>query len=645
MSAHPRRRSHAGLGPLLAGRQPWTPTIAASLVLLSLVGTIAFATYTQLDLDGDGLKTTAEWRLDTDPTRIDTDGDSLGDGWELVRTLDPLRPDSDADGLLDAQELDWRLNPLSPDTDLDGMPDDLEALEGPRDCDGDGYLNPADADDDADQRLDADEIPEQRCDPDVDNDTILDGLERALPCIVRPDCDYDGLSDALENGSAFDPLNPDTFSLGLRDSVPYAFQQAGQPPSRDEDDDGIPDAWETATGLIDWGPFQPRPNQTDLLVEYVRILGPDSGRYATLPLEPVYERVADVFLREGNVRLQYVETRLSWPTEPRPPLLPTHSAAYYRAVLEGSQSADNPYVTTVVMNPQHDQADILHLGVAPIRGMLAAVDVGSHTEVTFANTTRARLSISPFWESVLEADRQDVIQASRDFQSGGRNPNGTFFLRLKAPFEDIRLVWTPLWFRTPPALLTDDGEWIPLREETRRFDVDRLAQTTLHELGHTLGLCHTELSACYANLTTVDQLAYRTSTMYSSAPSGTLHFLPSEWATIHAYQTCVPEQPVVLVAQTAPPTEVLRSKYQYSLANATQADIRACRDYSSIPEDLTPAPDTFHYDLAPDLQDAPRYVNSTQASWVFAAASLGASLAIATLPLAAKLSRTRRADR
>ena len=73
-----------------------------------------------LDPDNDGLLTSRELELGTDPDKRDTDGDLLPDGWEVARGLDPLQHggdaalalDPDADGMSSADELAAGTDPL-----------------------------------------------------------------------------------------------------------------------------------------------------------------------------------------------------------------------------------------------------------------------------------------------------------------------------------------------------------------------------------------------------------------------------------------------------------------------------------------------------------------------------------------------------
>ena len=78
------------------------------------------------DPDGDGLTTTAEWRLGTDALRADTNGDGVSDGAPLARGIDPIGLDSDGDGVRNAVEAARGTDPLRADTDGDGVADDLD---------------------------------------------------------------------------------------------------------------------------------------------------------------------------------------------------------------------------------------------------------------------------------------------------------------------------------------------------------------------------------------------------------------------------------------------------------------------------------------------------------------------------------------
>ena len=66
------------------------------------------------DPDGDGLATTNETALGTDPLNADSDGDGISDGDEInTHGSDPLLADSDNDGLADGQEIQCGTSPTN----------------------------------------------------------------------------------------------------------------------------------------------------------------------------------------------------------------------------------------------------------------------------------------------------------------------------------------------------------------------------------------------------------------------------------------------------------------------------------------------------------------------------------------------------
>ncbi|MGB1586503.1 MAG: hypothetical protein ACPHID_05600, partial [Thermoplasmatota archaeon] len=296
------------------------------LLAVLMVAVLAFGLSLPLDFDGDDLVLVQEWHAGTDPLDADTDGDRILDGPERSRGLDPTQRDTDQDGLTDGDELDLRSDPLAADTDEDG---------------------------------------------------VLDGREGAIVCIQRTDCDGDGIPDGAE-APTFDPLDTDTYDVGLSDAVVAAFEAAGQPAGPDADEDGIPDAWESQPGLITWGPFAPVAGQRDLLVEYIKVVGPSSGRF-DLDFDPAYEAVAQMFL-DGGIQLQWIETVATTTREVRPGFLEGEDLGYYRAALDRGEASGNPFVTTIVLNPQQTQEDLAGevLGAAFLRSMIATVDYGAH---------------------------------------------------------------------------------------------------------------------------------------------------------------------------------------------------------------------------------------------------------------------------
>ncbi len=679
--------------PILRRGQPWLWGLAAALIVAALVA----GAWTQTDLDRDGLDVLTERSHGTDPLLADSDGDGLPDGWEIDRGTDPLdrdtdgdglhdgreladgwdplaadtdgdglddpaeleigtdladpdtdddqlddrlegqlgthplRADSDEDGLTDAQDLLAGADPLDADTDHDTLPDEAEVLAGNRDCDGDGIPAVAEADGDDDARLDAQEPEDQRCEPDVDGDGVRDGHELNIACVTLTDCDVDGIPDGQERTTRYDPLDPDTFDVGLLDGISLAFEERGQAPSRDEDEDGIPDAWEGTTGLIDWGPFDPQPGQRDLLIEFLRVEGPDSSRYRSLDLTPSYRRVETFFEDEGHVEVQWVETNVGLEAERRPPLLPSGQAGYYRGVLANASHAANPYVTSVVMNPQHNQSEILHLGVAPIRGMLAAVDYGAHTTIHFRIASNdERTTLSPFLESVIAAGHE---VSGPNIQASGIDANGRMFLA----GQDWTLKWVPLWFSTNPVYQTTGGFQTVFVPEEATVDHGELSYTIAHELGHTLGLCHTDLTTCQAGLPSGSRGVLGISTMDRTTQDRTqLEFLEAEWDQVHTFLTCPPVRPIRLVSEEAGRQAIIDAKYEITLENVLDVGTRECQVHLALPRDLRPAasPTTYHdpHRITEDqlLQDpepyrphagdqaAPAVVNSQQRTVTYA---------------------------
>lgn len=573
----------------------------------------------EADTDGDGLDDADERERGTDPTRLDTDRDGLADRDEVRAGTDALVPDSDADGLGDGEELQRGTDPLAADSDGDDLDDGDEVARGTdplqEDSDGDGLddarevslgSDPTSSDSDGDGLPDGAEIAlgaDPRS-PDSDGDGVRDGDEANPACVVAPDCDADGLEDGLEASAGFDPLDGDSFDVSLSDGVVYAFQRSGQPPSSDDDGDGIPDAWESSSGLVDWGPFTPSPGPRDLLVEFVHVTGPNSARYPQVNLTESYEATEGFFESGGGLAFQWVETAVRLENERRPPLVPSSEAAYYEEVLSRARYTDNPYVTTVVMNPQHDQRDLAHVGLAPIRGMLAAVDYGSYTTFRFlANESVIRLS--PQAESMIEADRQDIIRGW-GYEAGGVAPNGQYAL-LGGSYV---LLWTPFWFLTSPTMVTDQGNTLAFRFGGVEVDQVGLTHTIVHELGHTLGLCHVELDACQATLSLDERAQLSSSTMSTASDRSTLWFFGSEWARVGEFLGCPPDETLARLAKGANRSQVILGKYRVSLENITDVGARKCGTFATYERTLEPELEPSRFELAPADTEA---LNATAA--------------------------------
>jgi hypothetical protein len=256
----------------------------------------------------------------------------------------------------------------------------------------------------------------------------------------------------------------------------------------------------------------------------------------------------------------------------------------------------------------------------------------------------ATLRFSPWWESVIAGDRQDFIHAS-GFSSGGVRPDGKFFLTE----GDLRLEWTPYWFKTNPEIVDSSGERFTLTYVNAGLDVAPLAHVVLHEMGHNLGLCHLDLTGCVANLSGADRANLAASAMLPGGSPTQLAFLPSEWSSIGTYLACPPGETVALVARSAPGAELIKSKYDYSLRDILSVDVRACGDFASYPRDLAPDPNpvvvrpALAFDralayVAPTLYAPPgelapvlRVANSDQATVTYAAGSALAALGAGAL--------------
>lgn len=223
------------------------------------------------DPDLDGLCTSLEVQLGTDPNDADSDDDGVPDDIEVSSG-----PDTDRDGLINA---------LDDDDDDDGVPTSVEAPNGDvaRDRDGDGLFDYLDARDwdgvnfdrDADGLVNGDEevLGTDPADPDSDGDGFSDGVEVGPQPLIAPiDTDDDDRIDALDE-------DDDNDGIPTRVEGPFDTDGDGvlDPYDLDSDDDGILDADEDAgdtdcDGLVD------------------RIDPDDDGPCAELPPLPTYTR-------------------------------------------------------------------------------------------------------------------------------------------------------------------------------------------------------------------------------------------------------------------------------------------------------------------------------------------------------------------
>ncbi|MFD2607502.1 VCBS domain-containing protein [Euzebyella marina] len=158
------------------------------------------------DPDNDGLTSSEEAILGTNPNNPDTDGDSINDGQEVnVDNTDPLNDcdsnggtpladsDCDGDGLTTAEEALIGTNPDIADTDNDGVNDGQEV-----NTDGTDPLDDCDS---------IGGIPTTESDCDDDGLTLAEEEARGTDA-SKADTDEDGIMDGQEVIDGTDPLDP-----------------------------------------------------------------------------------------------------------------------------------------------------------------------------------------------------------------------------------------------------------------------------------------------------------------------------------------------------------------------------------------------------------------------------------------------------
>ena len=265
---------------------PIGAVVSAAIVLRS--GPISTraptVTIVDTDYDGDGLPSSVELRLGTNPYDADTDGDSFDDPTEVVVVASPV--DSDGDGIIDA---------LDPDDDGDGLLTALEWAMGTHrlipDVDNDGILDGAELG--GDQRMDPGDTDPS--DADTDNGGATDLVELRAgtnpldpfddPAIRTDDADRDGLDDEEERRAGTDPHHPDTDGDGVWDGLeihagrPAVFDPGldtfgfeAQGGGDDPDADGVPTAIELAKGT---NPRHPDTDNDGLTDYQESVLGTD----------------------------------------------------------------------------------------------------------------------------------------------------------------------------------------------------------------------------------------------------------------------------------------------------------------------------------------------------------------------------------
>lgn len=172
------------------------------------IGTgLTFTGKTDADPDKDGLLSSYEDEIGTDPENPDTDGDGLNDGDEVNKYYtNPLNKDSDNDDLNDYDEvIKYSTNPVNPDTDGEKLRDGEEVLTHKTD--------PNKADTDNDGLNDFEELNNYKTDPlkaDTDSDELKDGDEvnkhKTNPLVA--DTDKGSVKDGAEIKNGTNPLDP-----------------------------------------------------------------------------------------------------------------------------------------------------------------------------------------------------------------------------------------------------------------------------------------------------------------------------------------------------------------------------------------------------------------------------------------------------
>ncbi|MFL5357931.1 Ig-like domain-containing protein [Archangium sp.] len=213
-----------------------------------------------------------------DITTADSDGDGLTDAQETTLGTDPFDDDTDNDGLTDGYEVSTsKTNPLKKDTDGDGLQDGTElGLVTPQGLNTDLAVFVADAD------------PSTKTDPlkaDTDGGSVSDGAEdvnhngrvdagETNPLVASDDLrdsDNDGIPDAIETATGTDPNDPDTDHDGIPDGIEDKNHDGKvdpgetDPRSADTDGDGLPDGVEDKNhdGIVDPGETDPTKADTD----------------------------------------------------------------------------------------------------------------------------------------------------------------------------------------------------------------------------------------------------------------------------------------------------------------------------------------------------------------------------------------------
>ena len=524
----------------------------AILIPTILVGGSAAAAV--IDYDGDQLWTITELVEGSSPFNMDTDNDGLDDYWEHVRGSDPRDSDSDDDGISDGEEDRLQSSILHFDTDGDGISDGEELAIGSdptdatsgchdeTDCDRDGLTNAFERDHGSDPFLD-----------DTDGDGIADGDEKHTACLTSTDCDDDGVPDEHEARFGLSWLTSHTESI-VPDSFWFNIRSEAWPVPVDTDGDLIPDEYETSW---DWGPFNPVVGQKDLLV-HVELQVPSKG-YAGIQavqehpemLLEAYQRMARFYAEEGgfvaDVQVAFVQTAID-----------ENYARTYMGEGKATKHDANPFIFTATMRP----FGIWSPGKSPL-GLAGSERVpflvnGNPTSVDYQRgEASAWLNVYPIGQVLLDHFAGDdrahyaySIDIARAWLSEWRfePTSGTVTATVGAngwgPASEGEQVRFNAYALEEIEIL-DTGETMRLGHIHHATDPTPIASTAAHELGHTLGLCHTHEEGCgvaglvqYYKDDEERQSYASTSTMSYEKTSRDLYFSPNEWHRVHHFRSC-----------------------------------------------------------------------------------------------------------
>lgn len=506
-----------------------------ALIGILIIGGIASAI---LDVDGDHLSTYQELKHGTKIFAADSDGDGLVDGEEFWWGGNPLEPDTDGDGRLDGDEaaagggVDRHHDERFPGcpthlTCVDPCADDL-------DCDLDGIPDEQEREDGS--------MPNH---PDEDQDGVNDTEEAAPHCRQLPDCDRDGVDDGDEIAHGLDPLNKTTHD-GIRDDAFLAFP-GNLLEFVDSDLDGIPDNLERNN---DWGPFNPVVGQKDIMLSYTHFVfeGQSEHRKTWLTayeteLEQQMAGLVNLWGAAGYELQYHFETQI----------LPNDPSILKGEIFDLQELNQNPYVYTAQTNPfgtgsPHPAAG---LGGSEIHSLIINGNAFEGVKINGRFVDQTPIYDLAYREFLTEeSEHYDeravwLTDAMVDWDTG----NAT------ATVQDNG--HNNFWGPVPPGnrVSFNAYELTYIHDLTTGTMYDQLEMfsplltgnpnnwaTLMHELGHSMGLCHPHEESCTGYMTESERLhAAEYSTMSygwnrSAHPNG--HFTQPEWDRIDGERDC-----------------------------------------------------------------------------------------------------------